>query len=39
MNKEIIFNDKEYYFIITDKEDNNMSLNLIDISIFVIVHI
>jgi len=34
MNKEITFNDKEYYFIITEKEDNNMSLNLIDISIF-----
>jgi hypothetical protein len=38
MNKEIIFNNEEYYFIITEKENYNynMSLNLIDISIFEI---
>ena len=34
MNKEIIFNNEEYYFIITEKENYNMSL--IDISIFEI---
>lgn len=36
MNKEINFNNDEYYFIITKKENYNMSLNLIDISIFEI---
>ena len=38
MNKEINFNNEEYYFIITKKENYNynMSLNLIDISIFEI---
>ena len=36
MNKEINFNNEEYYFIITEKEHYDMSLNLIDISIFEI---
>ena len=36
MNKEIKFNNEEYYFIITEKDYNNLSLNLIDISIFEI---
>lgn len=36
MNKEINFNNDEYYFIITEKNHNNMLLNLIDISIFEI---
>ena len=37
MNKEINFNNEEYYFIITEKEHYDMSLNLIDISIFACV--
>jgi hypothetical protein len=36
MNKDINFNNEEYYFIITEKEKCDMSLNLIDISIFEI---
>ena len=36
MNKELNFNNEEYYFIITEKEHYDMSLNLIDISIFEI---
>lgn len=33
---KINFNNAEYYFIITEKENYNISLNLIDISIFEI---